>query len=492
MLTDSRVKLVAPNRLFVGGQWVEPSTGAELVVVNPSTEENLLCVAEAEADDVAGAVAAAREAFDRGPWPRMSHGERAGYLRAIADELDRRAPDLSFLWSAQIGILHSAAAATMPRFGGTFRSYADLADDFPFEERLEPTLGGKAALLCREPVGVVGAVIAWNGPVLMIANKVAPALLAGCTVILKASPEAPGEAYVFAEAAEAVGLPPGVVNVVAADREASEALVRDPRVDKITFTGSTAAGRRIASICGERIARVTLELGGKSAAVVFDDYDPTTAAASLADNACAMTGQVCASLTRVVVTRRRHDELVAALREAFAAKRVGDPFDPASDMGPLAMRRQYDRVWGYIERGVEEGATLVTGGRRPEHLERGFFLEPTLFAAVDNSSTIAQEEIFGPVLCVIPAADEEQAIEIANDTIYGLNNSVYTDDVDRALHAARRLRSGTVGHNAKRADLGIAVGGFKQSGLGREGGREGLLPFLELKTIILDADPPSA
>jgi acyl-CoA reductase-like NAD-dependent aldehyde dehydrogenase len=489
MLTHSRVTLAAPDRLFIGGQWVKASSGAELVVVNPTTEENLLCVAEAQAEDVANAVSAAREAFDRGPWPRMSHGERAGYLLAIAEELDRRSPDLSDLWSAQMGILHSAATATMPRFGGTFRTYAALADEFPFEERLEPTLGGKAALLCREPVGVVGAIIAWNGPVLMIANKVAPALLAGCTVVLKASPEAPGEAYVFAEAAEAVGLPPGVVNVVAADREASEALVRDPRVDKITFTGSTAAGRRIGSICGERIARVTLELGGKSAAVVFDDYDPGTAAASLTDNACAMTGQVCASLTRVIVTRHRHAELVAALREAFAAKRVGDPFDPASDMGPLAMRRQYDRVRGYIERGVEEGGTLVTGGRRPGHLERGFFLEPTLFAGVDNSSTIAREEIFGPVLCVIPADDEDQAIEIANDTMYGLNNSVYTNDVERALHAARRLRSGTVGHNAKRADLGIAVGGFKQSGLGREGGREGLLPFLELKTIILDAEP---
>ena len=489
MLRENQVELAGTDRFFVGGEWIEPSTGAEFVVVNPANEEPLLRVAEAHAEDMTRAVAAARQAFDRGPWPRLSHRERAEYLRAIADALDQRAADLSYLWSAQMGILHSAATATMPRFGATFRSYADLADGFPFEERMEPTLGGAAALLVREPVGVVGAIIAWNGPVIMIANKVAPALLAGCTLILKASPEAPGEAYVFAEVAEAVGVPPGVINVVTADREVSELLVRDPRVDKITFTGSTAAGRRIGAICGERVARVTLELGGKSAAIVFDDYDLATAAASLTENACAMSGQVCASLTRVIVARDRHDDLVDELRDAFARKRVGDPFDPASDMGPLATRRQFDRVRGYIDKGIDQGASLVTGGQRPSHLGRGFFLEPTLFANVDNSSTIAQEEIFGPVLCVIPADDEEQAIAIANDTIYGLNNSVYTNDVDRALHAARRLRSGTVGHNAKRADLGIAVGGFKQSGLGREGGREGLLSFLEVKTVILDAEP---
>jgi aldehyde dehydrogenase (NAD+) len=492
MRTANAVTLANPDRFFVGGAWVEPSTGSEFVVVNPSTEEPLLQVAEGGADDMDRAVAAARQAFDHGPWPRLSHHERAGYLRAIADALDERAADLSYLWSAQMGILHSAAMATMSRCGAMFRSYAALADAFAFEERLTPTLGGATALLVREPVGVVGAIIAWNGPIIMIANKIAPALLAGCTVILKASPEAPGEAYVFAEVAEAVGLPPGVVNVVTADREVSELLVRDRRVDKITFTGSTAAGRRIGSICGERVARVTLELGGKSAAVIFDDYDLAAAAASLTENACAMTGQVCASLTRVVVNRNRQADLVDALRAAFEQKRVGDPFDPASDMGPLATRRQFERVQGYIEKGIAEGARLVTGGRRPRHLERGFFLQPTLFADVDNSSTIAQEEIFGPVLCVVPADDEEHAIEIANDTIYGLNNSVYTSDVGRALSAARRLRSGTVGHNAKRADLGIAVGGYKESGIGREGVREGLHPFLELKTIILDAPLPES
>jgi acyl-CoA reductase-like NAD-dependent aldehyde dehydrogenase len=306
----------------------------------------------------------------------------------------------------------------------------------------------------------------------------APALLAGCTVVLKCSPEAPGDAYVVAEIAESIGLPPGVLNVVTADREVSELLVRDVRVDKITFTGSTVAGRRIASICGERIARCTLELGGKSAALVLDDQAE-----------CSLSGQVCSSLTRIVVSRSRHDELVEALAAAFSGVRVGDPFDPATQMGPLVSSRQRDRVEGYIAKGVEQGAVLATGGGRPDDLDRGYYVQPTVFAHVDNSSTIAQEEIFGPVLSVIPADDEDDAVAIANDTVYGLNASVFTPDVDRARQLARRLRSGTVGHNAFRTDYGIAFGGFKQSGIGREGGTEGLLPFLETKTVILEGTP---
>jgi aldehyde dehydrogenase (NAD+) len=307
--------------------------------------------------------------------------------------------------------------------------------------------------------------------------------------VLKCSPEAPGEAYVLAEIAQAIGLPAGVLNVVTADREVSELLVRDPRVDKITFTGSTAAGRRIGSICGERIARCTLELGGKSAAVVLDDIDIATAADSLATNECFVSGQVCSSLTRIVVTRNRHDELVDALTQSFGQVQVGDPFDPETQMGPLATRRQRDRVEGYIAKGLAEGATLAGGGGRPKHLDRGWYIEPTVFANVDNASTIAREEIFGPVLSVIAAKDEQDAIAIANDTIYGLNASVFTNDVDRARDVARQLRSGTVGHNSFRTDFTMAFGGFKQSGIGREGGTEGLLPFLETKSVILEGRP---
>jgi betaine-aldehyde dehydrogenase len=388
-----------------------------------------------------------------------------------------------------MGILHSMALAYAGGMGGVYDYYAGLADTFRFEEQHTPTGGGELGLLVREPVGVVGAIIPWNGPIIMIAYKVAPALLAGCTVIIKASPEAPGAAYIMAEIAESVGLPPGVLNVVTANRVASESLVRHPGVDKITFTGSSVAGRRIASLCGERMARCTLELGGKSAAIVLDDYDIETAARAIAGPACALTGQICSSLTRIVVSRRRHDDLVAALSAIFGTVQVGDPFDPASQMGPIAMRRQYERIEAIISKGQEEGATLSVGGRRPSHLPRGFYIQPTVFGNVDNGSTLAREEIFGPVLSVIPANDEAHAVEIANDTVYGLNNSVFTNDVDRAYAVARQLRSGTVGHNMFRSDFGIAFGGFKQSGLGREGGVEGLLPFLESKTVILDGVP---
>jgi acyl-CoA reductase-like NAD-dependent aldehyde dehydrogenase len=387
-------------------------------------------------------------------------------------------------------VLHRIAGHAGLGAAATFAFYAGLADTFEWEREAQPSQPG-FGLLVREPVGVVGAIIPWNGPISLISYKVAPALIAGCTVVLKSSPEAPGEGYLVAEVAEEIGLPPGVLNVVTADREVSEQLVRDPRVDKITFTGSTAAGRRIASICGERIARVTLELGGKSAAVVLDDADLDLTASRLAQAECMMTGQVCSSLTRIVVSRNRHDELVEALADRFSQVKVGNQFDPESQMGPLAVSRQRDRVLGYIDKGIAEGATLATGGGRPAHLERGWFVEPTVFGNVDNSSTIARDEIFGPVLSVIPAADEADAVAIANDTVYGLNASVFTADVDRAREVAGQLRSGTVGHNSFRTDFGIAFGGFKQSGIGREGGTEGLLPFLETKTVILEERPSS-
>jgi acyl-CoA reductase-like NAD-dependent aldehyde dehydrogenase len=457
-------------------------------VSDSATEQVFLRVAEAKEADISRAVAAAREAFDEGPWPRMTHAERAIYLRALAAGLRERTEDFGQLWPREAGVLHKIARSAGAGAAHTFEYYAGLSETFAFEEEAKPAVG-QFGLIVREPVGVVGAIIPWNAPLTLIGYKVGPALLAGCTVVLKSSPEAPGESYLVGEIAEAIGLPPGVLNIVTADREVSELLVRDPRVDKITFTGSTAAGRRIGSICGDRIARCTLELGGKSAAVILDDMDIATAATTLARAECRISGQVCSSLTRVVVTRRRHDEMLEALAGAFSQMRVGDPFDADSQMGPLAASRQRDRVEGYIAKGVADGATLATGGGRPKHLDRGWYVEPTVLGNVDNSSTIAQEEIFGPVLSVIPADDEQQAIAIANDTIYGLNASVFTNDVDRARDVASQLRSGTVGHNAFRTDFTIAFGGFKQSGIGREGGTEGLLPFLETKTVILEGRP---
>ena len=487
------VPLQDTTRFYIDGDWVSPSGDDVFTVVDSATEQPYFHVPEAQPADMDLAIGAARRAFDRGPWPRMTHAERAVYLNRMADALEARASDYGEMWPRESGVLHAIAAASGAGSSATLRFYADLADDYVFEESYTPNplslAGGGYGLLVREPVGVVGAIIPWNAPLPLALIKVAPALLAGCTVIVKVSPEAPGAGYLLAELAHAVGLPSGVLNILTAEREVSELLVRDHRVDKIAFTGSTAAGRKIGAICGERIARCTLELGGKSAAVILDDADLGTAAATLAGAECFLSGQVCASLTRIVVSRDRHDEFAEALAAAFSAVRVGDPFDPTSQMGPLAMERQRDRVEHYIAKGVEEGAQLVTGGGRPKHLARGFYIEPTVFAGVDNKHVIAQEEIFGPVLSVIPADGDEHAVDIANDTIYGLNAAVFTPDSARARAVAARLRSGTVGHNGMRMDMDTSFGGVKQSGIGREGGREGLLPYLETKTVLLDSAP---
>jgi aldehyde dehydrogenase (NAD+) len=474
-----------PDRFFIGGQWSEPSSRARIDVRDSGTEEVFLSVAEAQVEDVDRAVAAARQAFDHGPWPRLTHQERATWLLEIAEAWKKRAEAFADTWVRESGILHAVAKYAAVNPASTFVFHAGLAETFEWEEP-HVTPDGLRAMLVREPVGVVGAIIPWNAPNSLIAYKSAAALIAGCTVIAKASPEAPASAYLLAEICEEVGLPAGVFNILTADREVSERLVRHPGVDKISFTGSTAAGRRIASICGERIARCTLELGGKSPAVILDDYDLDKAAQSIAGTAKFLTGQVCSSLTRLIVSKRRHDDFVEALAGRFGQVKVGDPFEASSEMGPLAMERQRDRVLSYIAKGREEGARVATGGGRPAHLDRGYFVEPTVFAGVDNGSTIAREEIFGPVLSVIPAENEEQAIEIANDTIYGLNASVFTNDPERAYAVARQLRAGTVGHNAFKTDFSISFGGFKQSGIGREGGTEGMYPYLEAKTIILD------
>lgn len=477
------------DRLFIGGKWVAAESGSTIAVITPATEEPFIEVAEALEADVAAGVSAARTAFDKGEWPRLSHAERAAYLAALASKLMEDTPQIARNWVNEMGIVLPAAEGVAGWSGSVYQYYASLAETFDFEE-VHDLQSGKFGLLVREPVGVVGAIVPWNAPPLIIAYKVAPALLAGCTVILKAAPEAPSAAYALANAADAIGLPPGVLNVVTADRQASEALVRNHDVDKITFTGSSLAGKRIASICGERIARCTLELGGKSAAVILDDADIDQAADVLTANAALMTGQVCAALTRVIVDRSRQDALVDALAARFQGIAVGDPLAQGTMMGPLAMKRQRDRVFDYIAAGSAEGADLVTGGGAPAGLDRGYYVAPTLFANVNNRSRIAQEEIFGPVLSVIPSDSEQQSVDIANDSNFGLSGSVFTADPDRAYAVARQMRTGTIGQNGHATDFfSIAFGGFKQSGIGREGGVEGLHPFLEVKSIVLDAAP---
>jgi aldehyde dehydrogenase (NAD+) len=488
----ANVPVAHAGKLFIGGEWVEPSTDHKINVVVAATEELFFTVAEAEPADVGRAVEAARRAFDEGPWPRMAPSQRAEFIRAMARGLEKRVDDMVEIWPRESGIIASIVPPVLSEVPAAFDFYADLAESYPFEQEARTSSGEGFGMIVAEPVGVVGAIIPWNTPMGLLAFKLAPALAAGCTVVIKASPEAPGAAYVVAEVAAEIGLPAGVVNVLTADREASEALVTDPRVDKIAFTGSTAVGKRIAGILADRIGRYTLELGGKSAAVILDDMDAAEVADSLSGGACFVSGQICASLTRIVVPRHRHDEFVDALADRFSRIKVGNPYVPGVVMGPLATSRQRDRVASYVEIGKSEGATLAYGGGRPKGLDRGWFVEPTVFGNVDNGSRLAREEIFGPVLSVIAAADDEDAIRIANDSPFGLNASVFTHDADRARALARRLHAGTVGQNGNRADFGIGFGGFKESGFGREGGLAGLLPYLENKTVVLDKRPASS
>ena len=478
--------LARPGKLFIDGEWVPPQEDSRITVISPATEQPYVEVAEAGMADIDRAIGAARRAFEKGPWPRMSAAERARFLHLIANEVEARTDDIAAIWPNEMGIIHSVADTFAATIGGIYRSYAQMADSFEFLEPCQSTLA-EAAYIAHEPVGVVGAIIPWNGPISLIAHKIAPALLAGCTVILKASPEAPGHALLMAEIVEKIGLPAGVINVLTADREVSERLVRDPRVDKIAFTGSTAAGKAIGSILGGRIARQTLELGGKSPAIICEDYNVELAAKTLAERACALTGQVCASLTRLLVPRRRHDDFVDALAHRMTQISVGDPFDPATGMGPLATAQHRARVEGHIGRAIADGYVAATGGGRPAHLDRGWFVEPTVFGNVDNSSAIAREEIFGPVLSVIPVEDENEAVRIANDSPFGLAGSVFTNDTERAYRIMRQVRTGTISQNGLKLDFSIGFGGFKQSGIGREGGEQGLRSFLETKTLLLDA-----
>ena len=486
-MTPTGVNVAHPDKVYIGGAWRAAQSGRCIEIVSPNSEQVVAVVAEADEDDMDAAVAAARDAFDKGPWVNLSPAERMSYLKRMADHLRARQDEIAKAWTAQMGGLASFAGPMTAGSTMTFNNIIAMAESFAFVEQ-RPTMGAAVGLVAYEPVGVVAAIAPWNGPYGIMLNKVAYALASGCTVIMKPSPETPLEAYIIAEAAEAAGVPAGVVNLVCGHREASDHLVCNPSVDKVSFTGSTLAGKRIASVCGERIARCTLELGGKSAAIVADDFPIDAAAGLLTGTITMMSGQVCAMLSRVIVPRKRHDELAAAISAEMKKVVVGYSDDPTTQLGPVAMKRQLERIEMYIEEG-KKTADLITGGGRPAHLNRGYFIEPTLFANVKNDSRIAQEEIFGPVLSLIPCEDEEDAIRIANDSNYGLNGSVLTNDHERANRIARRDRTGGFGQNGLRMDFGLPFGGFKQSGVGREGGLEGMMSYLELKTILLDGQP---
>lgn len=483
---DISIQLAHPHKLFIGGEWIGPARDGRIEVVAAHDESIFASVAEATAPDMDAAVAAARRAFDEGPWPRLTAQERAQYLRKLHAALAERLPELTVAWIRQIGALAGVAPHVINGGLYSLAHYIDLAETYPFISRQTPFDGRGEALIVREPVGVAVAVAPWNNPFGIMISKVACALLAGCTVIMKPAPETPLEAYIIAEAAEAVRLPAGVVNLVPSHREAADHLVSNPGVDKVSLTGSTAAGKRVAQVCGERLARYTLELGGKSAAIIFEDADIAHAARTLTRTIIMSAGQVCATLSRVLVAQEKHDALVAAIRAEMAGIRIGDPWDPQADIGPLAMERQRKRVEDYIAIGQQEGATLAFGGGRPTHLPQGWYVEPTLFTHVACDMRIVREEIFGPVLTVQAFADEDEAIRMANDSEFGLYGAIFTVDRDRALRVARRMRTGTVSHNLFRFDPHLPFGGFKQSGVGREGGVEGLAAYTEIKSILLD------
>jgi aldehyde dehydrogenase (NAD+) len=469
------------SELFVGGAWVKPSSDRVIEVISPTTEEVIAHVPEAAPADMDAAVRAARQAFDHGPWPRMSPAERAEALLRILNEVESRFDEMCLAFTAEIGAPFVISQAFHQNALAMWSDSATLHERFAFEE--ERSWADGHARIVREPVGVVATIIPWNGPVATASLKVGPALAAGCTVVLKPAPEGPVSTMLLAEAFEAAGLPEGVISVLPAGRDTGEYLVRHPDVDKVAFTGSTGAGRRIMSLCSERIARVTLELGGKSAAIIGDDIPLDEVLPTLVPGGIGHSGQVCAALTRIVVPRHRHDEVTEAVAAALAGVTVGDPMDPGTFLGPLAAERQRDRVERYIAIGREEGATLAFGGGRPAHLDRGWFVEPTLFANVDNSMRIAREEIFGPVLCIIPFDDVDDAVAIANDSDYGLSGAVFARDRELGEQIARRVRTGQISVNSWGMCVVQPFGGFKQSGLGREGNVEGLTPYLETKVI---------
>ncbi len=473
--------------LYIGGSWVASDNDERLIVIDPTSEESIGSTPEASTKDVLRAIEAARTAFDEGPWSRTKPAHRAAKLLAMAEVMQRRKAELVEL------AIHEAGAVRALAETGQTQSAIDFVIDiaervlpaFQFLEPLLPTFAGGVGqgVMVSEPAGVAALITPFNYPFVTGAQKLATALAAGCTMVLKPSPYTPLASFLLAEIVEEIDLPPGVVNVVTGGVEAGEELTSNRLVDIVSFTGSDAVGRKVMAQASASLKKVVLELGGKSANIVFADADLDRVVPSVVAGMTSHSGQGCSLLTRTLVQRRVHDELVERVVAELDKIRVGDPADPAVDMGPLIRARQRDRVEAMIRDGVDEGARIAYGGARPAKLERGFFLEPTLLVNVDNRSSAAQREFFGPVGAVVGFDDDDDAVRLANDSDFGLSGAVWSADSVHAWNIAEHLRTGFVKVNGGGVNPDMAYGGYKASGVGREMGRHGVAEFLETKSI---------
>lgn len=474
------------DELFIAGRWRKPATGRRLTVISPHSEQPVGECPEAGPEDVDAAVTAARRAFDDGPWPRLTPQERMEKVEKLAAIYAGHIDEMADLITAEMGSPRSFSRMGQAA-GAAHMMQLALATgrEFSWEERRQGVLG--EVHLRKAPVGVVGAIVPWNVPQFLIMPKLIPALIAGCTVVVKPAPETPLDALWLAEMLEKVDLPEGVVSILPGGRDVGECLVGHPGVDKIAFTGSSATGRRIAAICGEKLKRVSLELGGKSAAIILDDADIDTTVTGLKTASLMNNGQACVAQTRILVSERRHDEVVDALADMMAGLRVGDPADEATDVGPLVAQRQQRRVQDYIRRGVAEGARMVLGGGDPP-IDRGWYVRPTLFTDASNDMRIAREEIFGPFVSIIPVDTYEEAIQVANSTEYGLSTAVFTESSRLTFRAMREIKSGLVYFNSGTtgSEIHLPFGGMKASGNGhRELGSAAVAEFSETKSIFV-------
>ena len=487
-MTELQLAAIAPHldELFVGGAWVPPATDARADVINPSNEDVVANVADASRGDIDRAVAAGRAASDDGPWPSMPMAERVAHVRRFTDALMARVPEVGAAWGLECGptvafrdAINGIVAPTL------FEDAFAMAAAFPDVESRDGFAG--PVEIYREPYGVAVAVLTYNGPLAYVGMKVIPALLAGNVVILKLPPETRLVGQLIGAAAEEAQLPPGVLSVLAASSDASRYLVEHDGIDVVSFTGGTAVGSQILHSTADRLVKTTLELGGKSAGIVADDMPIEDLLPALLPGLLPFQGQVCVALTRLLVPKTRHDEIVSALVDVFGSLTIGDAMDPATDFGPVAVERTRDRCERYVAAAVDEGAVIASGGRRPAHLQRGWYFEPTLLTGVDNSMTIAREEVFGPVFSVLVYDELDDAVRIANDSPYGLTAAMFTNDTEMARAVGRRLRVGSFTTNSTGGVLGQPFGGYKRSGIGREMGMEGFLEWMQVKVMKVNA-----